>query len=185
MSRRRQLSDEERALWTGFARSITPLRRAQELAQPSTTAAEAAPATPRPAARREAPPQKKSPPLAPLGRRLRQRVARGREPIDARLDLHGLTQREAHAALLRFLRRAQADDARIALIVTGKGTGRGSAARAMPQPSAACSGDRCRCGFRCRSSALLSSASRTPMPVTAGKARFMSDCGAGDRKEVD
>jgi len=31
-----------------------------------------------------------SPPLAPLGRRLKQRVARGREPIDARLDLHGM-----------------------------------------------------------------------------------------------
>jgi DNA-nicking Smr family endonuclease len=65
------------------------------------------------------------PPLSPLERRLKQRVARGREPIEARLDLHGLTQIEAHAALVRFLRRAQADGARIALIVTGKGTGRG------------------------------------------------------------
>jgi DNA-nicking Smr family endonuclease len=126
MSRRRQLSDEERALWTGFARSIVPLRRAQQPPEPSTTVvAEPASATPRPAARQE-PPQKKSPPLAPLGRRLKQRVARGREPIDARLDLHGKTQREAHAALLRFLRRAQADGAKIALVVTGKGSGRGS-----------------------------------------------------------
>ena len=80
---------------------------------------------PRRAARQEAPPGKKTPPLAPLGRRLKQRVARGREPIDARLDLHGLTQTEAHAALLRFLRGAQADGARIALIVTGKGNRRG------------------------------------------------------------
>ena len=30
MSRRRRLSDEERALWTGFVRSITPLREAAE-----------------------------------------------------------------------------------------------------------------------------------------------------------
>jgi DNA-nicking Smr family endonuclease len=64
------------------------------------------------------------PPLAPLGRRLKQRVARGREPIEGRLDLHGYTQTEAHGALLRFLRDAQADGAKTVLVVTGKGTGR-------------------------------------------------------------
>lgn len=125
MSRRRQLSAEEHALWTGFVRSITPLRGPQEAAQPS-AGGETAPTSRRPAARHEAPPAKKSPLLAPLGRRLKQRVARGREPIDARLDLHGLTQKEAHAALLRFLHRAQADGAKIALVVTGKGTGKES-----------------------------------------------------------
>ena len=71
---------------------------------------------------REPQPEKKTPPLAPLGRRLKQRVARGREPIKARLDLHGFTQAQAHAALLRFLRRTQIDGVRMALIVTGKGT---------------------------------------------------------------
>jgi DNA-nicking Smr family endonuclease len=65
-----------------------------------------------------------APPLAPLGRRLKQRVARGREPIEARIDLHGMTQREAHGALLRFLERAQAEGVRIALVVTGKGKAR-------------------------------------------------------------
>jgi DNA-nicking Smr family endonuclease len=70
-------------------------------------------------------PTPKLPPLAPLDRRLKQRVARGREPIEARLDLHGMTQMQAHGALLRFLRHAQSDGARIALVVTGKGsTGR-------------------------------------------------------------
>jgi DNA-nicking Smr family endonuclease len=125
MSRRRSLSDEERALWTGVARSITPLRHARESTEPSAggDASETAPPS-RPAARHDAPPGKKPPPLAPLGRRLKHRVARGREPIDARLDLHGLTQTEAHAALLRFLRRAQADGVKIALVVTGKGTAR-------------------------------------------------------------
>lgn len=126
MSRRRQLSEEERALWTGFARSIMPLRRPQDFAESSAEGGgETAPVPPRPApaARQDAPRGKTSAPLAPLGRRLRQRVARGREPIDAHLDLHGLTQKEAHTALLRFLRRAQADGARIVLVVTGKGTG--------------------------------------------------------------
>jgi DNA-nicking Smr family endonuclease len=135
MSRRRHLSEEERALWTGVVRSIKPLRRAPkpppETAAPSVSV-EAVAALPRPAARHEASPEKKSPPLAPLGRRLRQRVARGRESIDGRIDLHGLTQSEAHGALLRFLRNAQSDGAKTVLIVTGKGRG-GGEPEAAPQ----------------------------------------------------
>jgi len=129
MSRRRRLSDEERALWTGFVRAITPLREAADTpeapAQASEPVAPVVPAAPQPVSNLAPPnPEKKSPPLAPLGRRLRQRVGRGREPIDARFDLHGMTQTEAHAALRRFLHRAQADGARTVLVVTGKGTGR-------------------------------------------------------------
>ena len=33
-----------------------------------------------------------------------------------------MTQAQAHAALVRFLRRAQADGAKFALVVTGKGS---------------------------------------------------------------
>jgi DNA-nicking Smr family endonuclease len=137
VTRRRQLSDEERALWTGYSRSIKPLREAK-IATPSPEDEEAGPSAVRardrarpqknsepraaPKIEREAKPAKKPPPLAPLGRRLRQRVSRGREPIDARLDLHGKTQSEAHAALSRFLRRAQGEGARMVLVVTGKGT---------------------------------------------------------------
>ena len=126
MSRRRPLSEEERALWRGFVRSITPLRDAPESPPPSAgdSAGDKTGPTRRPT-RQEVLPGKQTPPLAPLGRRLKQRVAHGREPIDARLDLHGMTQREAHAALLRFLRTAQADGARIALVVTGKGNRKG------------------------------------------------------------
>ena len=123
MSRRRALSDEERALWTGVARSITPLRRSRQPAAASAAEVGGGETFSVPPA--AAPPEKKAPPLAPLGRRLKQRVARGRAAIDARLDLHGLTQTEAHAELLRFLRRAQADGCKILLVVTGKGTSRG------------------------------------------------------------
>jgi DNA-nicking Smr family endonuclease len=63
------------------------------------------------------------PALAQFERRLRQRVARGQTSIDARLDLHGMTQTQAHAALLRFLTKAQAQGAKLALVVTGKGAG--------------------------------------------------------------
>jgi DNA-nicking Smr family endonuclease len=61
---------------------------------------------------------------------MRTRVARGKEAIDGRLDLHGLTQNEAHAALLRFLRTATARDARLVLVITGKG-GRGEGERGV------------------------------------------------------
>lgn len=128
MSRRRLLSDDERALWGGVARSVTPLRPSAPSTEPSAggeVGGETVPANPRPAPRQDAPPGKTVPPLAPLGRRLKQRVARGRAPIDARLDLHGFTQMQAHAELLRFLRGAQAAGAKIALVVTGKGTTRG------------------------------------------------------------
>jgi DNA-nicking Smr family endonuclease len=54
---------------------------------------------------------------------MKRGVARGKQAIDARLDLHGLTQSEAHAALLRFLRNAHRRDARLVLVITGKGRG--------------------------------------------------------------
>jgi DNA-nicking Smr family endonuclease len=132
-SRRRLLTPDERVLWTTFTRAIAPLRAAGSAATDeeyqSETAAPAQPAKPR-AAHGGAPPpaaiaKPVAPSLAPLGRRLRQRVARGREAIDGRLDLHGLTQSEAHAALLHFLRKASAREARLVLVITGKGRGEG------------------------------------------------------------
>ncbi len=130
-SRRRVLSRDERVLWKTFTRSIEPLRAGTQLApeaeeepaalpEPSpasshertATRAPASPAVRAPAA---------PPALAPLGRRLRGRVARGKEAIDGRLDLHGLTQAQAHSALLHFLREASARDKRLVLVITGKG----------------------------------------------------------------
>ena len=61
-------------------------------------------------------------PLAPLGRRERTHLSRGRIEIDARLDLHGMTQARAHRALLHFLQRASGDGLRFVLVVTGKGS---------------------------------------------------------------
>jgi DNA-nicking Smr family endonuclease len=137
MTRRRQLSEEEQALWRGFARSIKPLRRLREPAPERTADAAAADAGKSAAAdgARGALRRVKesaetlrptTPPLAPMDRRLKQRVARGRETIDHRIDLHGYTQAQAHTALLAFLQRAQRDGARLALVVTGKGGARGA-----------------------------------------------------------
>jgi DNA-nicking Smr family endonuclease len=128
MSRRR-LSDDEHALWRGVVRAITPLRRPQSAsehddADPAAPPAKAERQKSLRQSQRQTPQPTKPPPLAPFDRRLRQRVARGRETIDARLDLHGMTQSEAQGALLSFLRRAQAKDVRLALVVTGKGAGK-------------------------------------------------------------
>ena len=127
MSRRRSLSEEEHALWNGVTRSLTPLRRSRR--SDRSPAGDHEGGKPPPAVPSQVVPQgtpaKEAPPLAPLGRIFKRRVARGREPIEARLDLHGFTQVKARAALLRFLRRAQADGVKIALVVTGKGNARG------------------------------------------------------------
>jgi len=115
----RGLSRNERELWAGFTRAITPLRPSGPVTPPDEVPSPAAPDT---LSRVEPRPREKPvPPLTGLDRRLRQRLARGRAGIDARIDLHGLTQAEAHHALMRFLRVARAEGARIVLVITGKG----------------------------------------------------------------
>jgi DNA-nicking Smr family endonuclease len=56
-----------------------------------------------------------------LDRRKARRVGSGRVEIEARIDLHGMTQSEAHPALRRFLLKAHADGRRWVLVITGKG----------------------------------------------------------------
>jgi DNA-nicking Smr family endonuclease len=123
----RPLNEDEHAVWQGVTRSVTPLRRRprlstahaeDEMARP---AAPPAPDAKKNLVRTQPAPKLAAPVPAPLARRLKQRVARGAEPIDARIDLHGMTQAQAHHALLRFLRNAQADGARMVLVITGKG----------------------------------------------------------------
>ena len=58
---------------------------------------------------------------APLGRKAKRRLSRDSGAIQGRLDLHGMTQAQAHDALLGFLRRSQAQGAKIVLVITGKG----------------------------------------------------------------
>jgi DNA-nicking Smr family endonuclease len=53
--------------------------------------------------------------------RLRQKLGRGRVPIDGTLDLHGMRQDEAFAALYRFLSVRAGRGDRTILVITGKG----------------------------------------------------------------
>jgi DNA-nicking Smr family endonuclease len=78
------------------------------------------------------------PTLNPIMRKEKQKLARGHMPIDARIDLHGMTQTDAQAALRSVLQRSQASGAKFVLVITGKGqpnaslNGRGVLRRQVP-----------------------------------------------------
>jgi DNA-nicking Smr family endonuclease len=143
--RKRNLSDEERALWESVAKQTKPLRKKPLPAEaPAGTQNAATPAASKPAPGPKplkiAPtPKPEPPPLAPLGRRERSQLSRGRKEIEARLDLHGMTQARAHRALSSFLQRAHRNGFTFVLVITGKGrtTGpeseRGILRRQVPQ----------------------------------------------------
>jgi len=135
--RRRRLSADDEALWRGVTRSVRPLKRRRVEREPAKVVASDKNAKSAPAERshvspvRTAPAPKAPPPLVPLDRRLKQKLVRGSVEIDARLDLHGRSQNEAHAALIRFLHRAQGDGAHTVLVITGKGGGDESKGRGV------------------------------------------------------
>ena len=134
MKRIRALTAAERALWAEVAATVKP-RAPQEQTGPAIgeTADAAAAAlglpektAPAPIAKpkatdRTGPVLPKTPPLAAIERKLKQRLSRGQREADAKIDLHGMRQDEAHAALHRFLSGAHARGASLVLVVTGKG----------------------------------------------------------------
>jgi DNA-nicking Smr family endonuclease len=128
MTRRPQktLSDEDRVLWNLVARSAVPLKgRAAPAVEPPLPVPPApAPARVAPAAGAPAPEKKPSPPRH-LDRPTLDKLARGRLPIEARVDLHGMTQDEAYSLLFSFLHRAHASGLRYVLVITGKGSSSG------------------------------------------------------------
>lgn len=78
--------------------------------------------TPLPTQRAKARSKPSTPPLVELDRKARSRIARGRTPIDARVDLHGLRQHEAQDALRHFIWRSYELGHRTVLVITGKGS---------------------------------------------------------------
>jgi DNA-nicking Smr family endonuclease len=125
--RRRRLTADEEHLWSAVAHTIKPLRQGRK-PLPAARHKAVNPDAPRPAKKAiaivpsiAAPrPAIVTPPVS-IARREKQQLARGHTAIDARIDLHGMTQAQAHAALLRFLHGAQAKGAKFALVITGKG----------------------------------------------------------------
>jgi DNA-nicking Smr family endonuclease len=147
----RPLTPDEEDLWSLIARTVRPLRPASPARKRATEAENAEKKTPvretpRPV-KNGAAVEAKTParraagqpaPLGPIMRKERQKLARGHETIDARIDLHGMTQTEAHAALQSLLQRSQAKGAKFVLVITGKGApngafnGRGVLRRQVP-----------------------------------------------------
>ena len=131
--RHRALTDDERTLWHAVAKTTKPLKRGKRASKTLEAADAAVPVkspsaepAPSPASAHLKPPKRPEKPaappaLAPMSRREKSRLARGRQEIDARIDLHGMTQARAHRALLAFLQRAHADGATFVLVITGKG----------------------------------------------------------------
>ncbi len=123
--RDRQPSPDELALWRRAMRDAEPLD-GRTLEPVDRLSAEPTPASPPPEPARPVvptrPPTVASQP-APHGidRRTLQRLKRGLVRIDARLDLHGMTQEEAYRHLTLFLAHHQRQGARCILVITGVG----------------------------------------------------------------
>ena len=125
MGKRDTELESDAELWARVARSARPLRKASAapVAEPPKPRAKAAvmKASPPP---KPAPKAPKPAPIArgePLDRQTARHLEKGRLPVEARLDLHGMRQREAHAALRKFLKSAQGKGYRHVLVITGKG----------------------------------------------------------------
>ena len=141
MVRHGPLTSEDRELWQRLAHSIEPLRRMKQRVPETERSgldatwsrpvplmtgpiagthhqpphfATTSPATP-------APKIKAPPPLAPFDRKRSRRIASGRIEIEARLDLHGARQTEAHSEFRWFIVDCVARGYSTVLVVTGKG----------------------------------------------------------------
>jgi len=122
----RHPSRDERDLWRRAMGDVKPLAKRRTRGAPE--ASEEVPQ--KPAERPTAPVARSAarlPSLEPgaspgLDRRTADKLRRGRLGIEARLDLHGMTQEEAHRALTRFILRAFDEGLRLALVITGKGS---------------------------------------------------------------
>lgn len=134
-SHRRVLSKEEAQLWAHVSSTTEPLGDRSERQVPKPTAEILSPTAkttpgksqakltslqpaPKGSANNDQP---SSPQQDTFNRREARKIRSGRTEIDARLDLHGMRQHEAHNALSAFLYRCYSAGHRYVLVITGKG----------------------------------------------------------------
>ena len=154
----RALGKAETELWRQVTGDVDPLPETHDLADhagtdpaappsdppsdkpPNTSSAESGDADPPPPVDTSPPPPLRPEPVlthvsAPgLDRRTEINLRRGKVGIQARIDLHGMTQEQAHRALGDFLADQQAAGRRSVLVITGKGAGgTGILREAVPQ----------------------------------------------------
>jgi DNA-nicking Smr family endonuclease len=107
--RRRETSEEERALFRETFRDVRPHVPEKK---PTKSAEKTEKTRPGPRTR---------PAQSGIDGRTSERLRRGQLEPQSRLDLHGLTEAAAHRALEVFLGQARAQGLRLVLVVTGKG----------------------------------------------------------------
>jgi len=147
-------SDDDLDLWRHVTRDTRPLAKRPAKAKPETPAPAERPRPAPPPAKPKAPETKKTkkpappvplpvPPPVPdlakgdvvgVDKRTVGRLKRGKLPVEGRLDLHGLSQREAERALAAFLARSQQRGHRCVLVITGKGSAGGRREDAFARP---------------------------------------------------
>jgi DNA-nicking Smr family endonuclease len=142
----RRVPADDTGLWRLAVRDVAPLpgrSASPDRGRPARIAGETPAVQVAPPAVRAAvpagpvrPPQAAPQPLQPLDRfagvdrATAERVKRGRYPIEARLDLHGMTQAEAHRVLAGFVSLSRAAGRRCLLVITGHGRASGGVLKA-------------------------------------------------------
>jgi DNA-nicking Smr family endonuclease len=135
-----RISREERELWDFAAREIKPIKGKKGRVHAALEDAETSESHKREPAKHAAHSKPHAPPSTPatpakpsvtvtraaprpteIERRKARQIGTGRIDIEARIDLHGMRQSEAHSALRRFLKTAHAGGKRWVLVITGKG----------------------------------------------------------------
>jgi DNA-nicking Smr family endonuclease len=153
------VSEDENALWRHVMDDVEPLpdgvnggggdgdiptpETGPEIDAPG--AAGKKPKSPEPSPRPRSPMPAPAPPPGPpkepelrhgeapgLEKRAKTRMRRGQMDIEATLDLHGMTQEQAHRALGDFLHRSQGAGKRTVRVITGKGGGKDLDSRGGP-----------------------------------------------------
>jgi DNA-nicking Smr family endonuclease len=129
MGKRGPDDNDDAALWEKVVETAAPLKRGRNAAAPNPAKVAAPVAKAKPPrsvpvttpAPKPAPKPSHVPRAAPLDRQTSRHLDKGKIEVEARLDLHGMRQRDAHAQLRRFLMTAQARGLRHVLVITGKG----------------------------------------------------------------
>jgi DNA-nicking Smr family endonuclease len=129
--------ENDAALWARIAQTATPLKKKNRVAKVAAIPKPAQPPKAKVAKEKAANAQAKpvptpapKPPSRPghapgaggLDRQTARKLEKGALAVEARLDLHGMRQRDAHVALSKFLKWAQGKDYRHVLVITGKGS---------------------------------------------------------------
>lgn len=109
-------------LWEEMTRDVKPLKGRGQKARPAPIHSSPPPSL---MGREGSVASSKAPSKTPQGHEVDgntlRRFKKGEMPIEARLDLHGMSQPQAYDALRRFILSSQAAGHRCVIVITGKG----------------------------------------------------------------